>query len=247
MKVRTIAMPFVLLMITSLQADVYMKQKVTQDAFQMMGKSQPAQSNINEIWITAERIRTDRGTQTIIIDMKENVMLTLDHAEKTITEMPLDFTKAMAGNEDVSNEDMQGMQQMMQSMMQMKMTVEPTSEQKKIGDWNCRKYIQTLETAMGNMTTEIWATEEIDINMDVYHKFATAMMAQQPGMQGAADQMMQEMKKIKGVTVLQKSSNQIMGSNISSTSELLEVKEQKIPDDRFAIPSGYTEKSFMGQ
>lgn len=236
----------VLLMISSLRADVYMKQRVTQDAFQMMGQSQPAESNINEIWITPDRIRTDRGTQTIIIDMKKNVMITLDHAEKAMTEMSLDLSKAVMGP-DASEEDKLGMQQMMQSMMQMKMTIQPTGEKQKIGQWNCQKYIQTLETMMGNLTTEIWASDEIKVDMDVYHKFATAMMAQQPGLQGSIETMMAEMKKIKGVTVLQKSSNQIMGSNINSTSELLEVKEQKFPEDLFAIPDGYVKKSFMDQ
>ena len=247
MKIRITAILVMLLMVASLQADVYMKQKVTQDAFQMMGQSQPAQSTINETWITADKIRTDRGTQTMIIDMNTNSMTTINHAEKTVTEMSLDMSKAMMESREMSEEDKQGMQQMMQSMMQMKMTVQPTGESKKINKWNCKKYIQTLETAMGNLSTEIWASDEIKVDMDVYHKFATAMMAQQPGLQGAVSDMMEEIKKIKGVTVLQTSKNQIMGSNVSSTSELLEVKEGKFPKDLFAIPSGYTKKAFMGQ
>jgi hypothetical protein len=245
MKFRSIFTLVVLLMVSSLRADVYMKQRVTQDAFTMMGQSQPAQSNINEIWITADRIRTDRGTQTIIIDMKKNMMITLDHAEKAMTEMSLDISKAMMGASDASEEDKEGMQQMMQSMMQMKMTIQPTGEKQKIGQWNCQKYIQTLETMMGNLTTEIWASDEVKVDMEVYYKFAAAMMTQQPGLEGSLENMISEMKKIKGVTVLQKSSNQIMGSNINSTSELLEVKEQKFSDELFAIPDGYMKKSII--
>jgi len=244
MKVRFIIMLILLLMISSLRADVYMKQRVSQDAFQMMGQSQPAEASINEIWITADRVRTDRGTLTMIIDMKTNTLTTLDHTEKTVTEMSLDISKAMmGGRSDASAEDMEGMQQMMQSMMQMKMTVQPTGEKQKIGQWNCQKYLQTLETIMGDLTTEIWASEEIKVDMDVYQKFAMAMMAQQPGMAGSLENMMVEMKKVKGVTVLQKSSNQIMGSNVKSTSELLEVKEQNFSSDLFTIPAGYKKKS----
>jgi len=39
-------------------------------------------------------------------------------------------------------------------------------ESKKIRNWNCKKYIQTIETQMGPTRTEIWASEDIHIDYD---------------------------------------------------------------------------------
>ncbi len=62
-----------------------------------------------------------------------------------------------------------GMEQMRTMMEQTKVTVEPTDETKKINDWNCRKY-KVTKTGMIEVEQEIWATEDVALDLKRYHR-----------------------------------------------------------------------------
>lgn len=239
---------FTLILATGSWADVYLKQKVTQSGAPMMGQTDPqVGTQIQEVWMSPAAIRTNMDPQSVILDLKNDVIRMLNTADKTYSEMPMDLTRAMAGQmSSDSTGDQAGFEQMMQGMMKMELTVEPTAEKKKIGQWDCQKYIQTLKMAMGTITTEIWATEDVKINPELYHKFATAMMARQPGMAGSLDAMMQEQKKIKGIPVFQKTSGQMMGMQFETTTELIEAKEITAPESLFTVPADYQKRPLMG-
>jgi hypothetical protein len=241
-----------LIMLSStLLGDIFMKQKSHTDGFQMMGQSQPAQDEIQEIWVTQDKIRSDSEKQSVILRLDQNKLYMLNHEEKTYAELPLDFgnmmdskmKEAMEG-EDMDPEQKEAMMQMMQGMGQIKVTITPTSETKKIGNWNCKKYTQTMETMMGPTTSEIWATEDLKMDQDLYSKFMAAMSGQ--GMFGnmMAD-MAEEMKKIKGVPVLTVSTVNMMGASIKSTQELIEFKEGTAPAGIFELPKAYKKTDEM--
>ncbi len=89
---------FVLILILSLiglatlvQADIFMKQNKHTDAFEMMGKSQPATDTEVTIWMTTDMMRSDTEKQSTIVKLKEKLMIFLNHEQKTITEIPLNF------------------------------------------------------------------------------------------------------------------------------------------------------------
>ena len=134
-------------------------------------------------------------------------------------------------------------------MKKMEFSVTPTSEKKKIGKWNCTKYIQKLQTPMGPNITEIWATEELKMDQELYAKFSASMMSAMPGAQSMINDMTNEMKKIKGVPVLTTTTMEMMGQKIESTTELIEFKEGTVPANTFNVPSGYkqTEARQFGQ
>ncbi len=237
---------------TSLQADIFMKQKSHTDGFQMMGQSQPAKEEIQDIWIAQDKIRSDGGEQSVILRLDQNKMYMLNHEEKTYAELPLDFgevldsqmKEAMEG-EDMDAEQKESMMKMMQGMSEMKVTINPTGETKKIGDWNCQKYIQTMETMMGPSTSEIWATEDLKMDYDLYSKFMAAMSGQGGMFGNMMADMMKEMKKIKGIPVLTVSSVNMMGASIKSTQELIEFKEGTAPAGIFDLPKGYKKTEGM--
>ena len=88
-------------------------------------------------------------------------------------------------------------------------------------------------------TSEIWATEDIKINYDLYMTLALSIMPKTPGL----DKMVEEMKKIKGLTVLNTSSTSVMGSEVKSIQELLEVSEKSAPAGTYVVPSGYKKQN----
>jgi hypothetical protein len=229
-----------------IQADIFMKQKTHTDGFQVMGQTRPAKDETNTIWITSDKLRSDNPEQSIIMRLDQNKMYILDNAKKTYTEMPMEMGKAMSDQVDKAmNEEGMDEQQksnimsMMQGMSQIKLTITPTDETKKIGNWNCRKYEQKLQTAIGPSEGEIWATEDLKVDPELYSQYMTALMGKGGMFANAMEEMAKEMKKIKGVPVLTITNSNMMGASVKSTQELLEFREGTAPSGYFDIPSGY--------
>jgi len=236
---------FALLIVSGLaQADVYMEQKRHSDGMKVMGQQQPAEDVIEKIWITDKGSRSDNPKNSMIMLLDKKTMIMIDHEKKTYTEMSLNMGDMMPkGAKDMDAEGKAAFQKMMKGMMKMEVSVQPTGEKKKIKDWNCKKYTMTLKTFMGPVTNEIWATEDLKVDMDLYAEYSSSVMAAMPGMQDAADQMMKEMKKIKGVQVLNISTMNFMNQTTKSTTELLDFKKGNAPSGILKVPSGYKKKS----
>jgi hypothetical protein len=230
-----LAMTFCLLIQTA-YADVYLKQRITV----LDSKDQEKSQEIQEIWVTPTKVRNNTGDQSSIFDAEKNLMITIDHKKKKYMEIPLDFSKSVSSEESNTT----NLPSFMKNMMKMEVKVQPTSEEKQIGQWHCRKYLQTLKMSMGTTDSEIWASKDIHVNMDVYRKFSAALMASQPGLYKMLQDMMKESEKIEGIAVLQKSSGKVMGIQTKSTTELIEVKEVDAPADLFVIPAGYKKEKF---
>jgi len=226
-------------------ADIFMRQKHHTGSFQVMGQTQPAKDSIQNIWMTDTVIRNDSEQQTVIVRLDKQTVTMIDHAKKTYAEMPLNMDKAMGemGGEKMTKEQKDAMAGMMKSMMKFTMKVTETGEKKKIGAWNCRKYIQKLDTAMGPTTTELWATEDIKVKGDIFAKYTAIMMTMQPGLRESMAQVMQETKKIKGVTVLTESSSTMMGATLKTSMQLLEFKEGRAPATIATVPAGYKKQA----
>ncbi len=230
-----LAMTFCLLIQTA-YADVYLKQQITV----LDSKDQEKSQEIQEIWVTPTKVRNNTGDQSSIFDAEKNLMITIDHKKKKYMEIPLDFSKSASSEESNTT----NLPSFMKNMMKMEVKVQPTSEEKQIGQWHCRKYLQTLKMSMGTTDSEIWASKDIHVNMDVYRKFSAALMASQPGLYKMLQDMMKESEKIEGIAVLQKSSGKVMGIQTKSTTELIEVKEVDAPADLFVVPAGYKKEKF---
>ena len=97
--------------------------------------------------------------------------------------------------------------------------------------------------AFGTITSEIWATEDIEVDKDLYAEYAVGMLSKMPGMNQNMDAIKQEIKKIKGVQVYSEQNTMMMGQTMKSTIELIEFKKENAPDGLFDQPSGYVKKS----
>jgi hypothetical protein len=213
-------------------ADVFMKEKLHTDGMTIMGHAQPPQDKISTTWVAQDKMRSDQGEISTIAKLEDGKMVIyhLNHPKKTYNQLSMgsdalqDVASGMGG--------------------EMKVKITPTGESKKIGNWNCQKYLQEMEMGMMPVASEIWASEDIKIPYkDFYEKSAMAMMPQQPGMKMSQQAMQEEMKKIKGVPVLTITSTTMMqNTTIRSSRELIEIKEDTAPGGIFDIPAGYTKQ-----
>ncbi len=214
-------------------ADVFMREKTHTDGVTIMGQSQPPQDKTSTVWLTKDKMRTDHGdasTIAMVVDGKL-VIYQINHVKKSYTEM-------VVGSD--------GTQQAIPGMPgEMKVKVTPTSETRKISNWNCRKYLQEMDMGMMPINSEIWASEDIKMPYaDFYEKLSTTAVAGQPGMGMTSQAMTEEMKKIKGVPVLTITSMTMMKNvNMKTSRELLEIKEGTAPAGTFDLPSGYTKQA----
>jgi hypothetical protein len=236
---------FVTCAVTSLvlQADVFIKQKNHTDGFSMMGQSQPAKDDVFVTWMGKNMARLDQGEDTsIIILLDKNVMYLVNHAEMSYTEMAIGgksdiLTSAISGS-DMSDEEQAQAKKMMQGFSQMmkpSVSVTETGESQKIKGWNCKKYDLTM-TMMGmTSNAETWATEDIKIDYELYRNLTMSLMGQMSGI----EDMLKEMEKIKGIIVLQESSMSMMGTDVKSSQELMEVSDKTAPAGTYTVPAGY--------
>ena len=225
------------------QADMYIKQKNHMDGYSMMGQTQPPQDDLFVSWMSKDKARMDHGEDTsIIVRLDKKKIYMINHAEKTYGEMPYNettdiLTSALADS-DLSDEEQAQAKKMMAGfaeMMTPKISVKGTGETKKIKKWNCKKYIMTMNMMGTTATTEVWATEDIKIDYELYSTLMFSMMPKTPG----SGKMPEEMKKIKGLTVLSTGTMSMMGTDVKSTQELLEVVEKSAPTVTYKIPEGY--------
>lgn len=245
-KLRTWGLIFFVLCLVfphNIRADVYIKQKNHTDGFSMMGQNQPAKDDVLISWMGKDKARMDHGEDaTMIIRMDKKIMYMVDHSEMRYTEMPLDeeggiFAAAIAAS-SLSSEEQAAAKKMMAGfadMMKPTISVQDTGEAQKIKNWNCRKYNMTMSIMGMTTTSEVWATEEIKIDFELYRSLTFALLGQTQG----SEDMLQEMAKIKGIVVLSTGSMSLMGTEVKSTQELLEVTEKPAPGGTYEVPEGY--------
>ncbi len=214
-----------LLMVFSAWADVFIKEKHHSDGFTIMGQTQPPKDTFQSIWFSTDKVRSDQEDKSTILRLDLNLLYIIDHKKKSYVTIPLNFGATQKEN--------------MPEGLGIKISVTPTGESKKINNWNCKKYLQKTEMMGMSIDSEVWATEDIKLDFELYSKFVSAAMQMMPGMQADMEKMMNEVKKIKGIQVLTITTNKMMGQTMKSTQELVEFKEAKAPAGIFDPPAGY--------
>ena len=99
-----------------------------------------------------------------------------------------------------------------------------------------------MKTYFMTMKSEIWATEDIDIDYNLYYLVSNAMMASFPGF----EDLVSEFNKIKGIAVLTNGEIEMMGAKSTSANSLLEYKKSDPPAGIYEIPKGYKEITIPG-
>jgi hypothetical protein len=228
-------------------ADTMIKQATSTDAFEMMGQKVPARTDTSVTWLTKGMSRMDQGdTATVIMLMEKNLVYMIDHNQKSYMEMPLDALGNIEKMMGIDENDEEGKAQLemmkgMMSMMQMKVTVNPTEETEKIRDWNCTKYLVSTKMGMGSVESEIWATEDPELDFEMFLEISQSFKAMFPGFK----EVLEEMKKIKGIAVMTDATVDMMGTKVHSTTEVIEIAEKSAPEGTYNVPKGYEKTEGM--
>lgn len=232
MKKLIIILTLVIFSASFLAADVYIKSTTHTDGFEIMGQTQPAKDEIQEQWIGEKTFATITPSQKVIVDLNKNKMFIVYDETKSYVEasLPLDITKLLP-------EQAAGMA----GMMKMTVKVSPSGETKKIGNWNCKGYNVDMSMMMVNMKMLAWASTDVPFDWKAYSKnlLPQVMKTTQIGIDDAA---IKEFMKIEGYQVATDMTINMMGNDIKSKSEVIEITKKAAPAGMYEVPAGYTKQ-----
>jgi hypothetical protein len=214
-------------------ADVYIKQKTHTDAVEVMGQSQPAKDVINHMWLSDNKMASLSEDQSFIIDLENNKVFWMNTQNKKYIEMdlPLDISKYLP--EQAAE---------MMANMNISVAVQPTDATETIAGKTCKKYDVTM-TIMMMMTMEmkmkIWATEDVPFD---WKKFQDKMIQMFSPTMPLGEEALNSFKQIKGWQMRSEMTMNMMGTDMKTVQEVMEITEKAAPAGTYTVPEGYTKQ-----
>ncbi|MDZ7369905.1 MAG: DUF4412 domain-containing protein [candidate division KSB1 bacterium] len=225
-------------------ADIFFKQQIRQEAATSSGQIRTIVEDTTDVWLANGRASINSRQYKTVFDWQKRLLFIADHRKKTIVQIPLDFDRPIdQAASPMSPQERTEFQRMLGQTTDLRVSVQATNERRTIGRWECRKYVQTLESGATQINAEIWATQDIAADEQLYALYSAALFAQIPGVGPNLKSVMEEMKKIKGVYVLLLQQREMMGQTSTSRMELLEYREAAAPADAFAMPADYRKQA----
>jgi len=216
-------------------ADFKVVQQHHQDGFSMMGQEQPAADEEHVTWIGEGKLRMDQGSSSTIVDLDAQKMFIIKHDAKSYTavDLPVDLSTLLPP----------GMGEQIMAMMQFDVTVTPSDETKKVGEWTAKRYDLKMTSAMMSMNSVLWASNETPVDSKKYYDLYSKVMSLQPGM----EDMLAGLRTIDGYVVSQEAtmSMKFMGETTVGSSDVVRsIEELDAPAGTFAPPVDYTLEEF---
>ncbi len=220
---------------TLANADIFIKKTRHIKEAVIQGQTQPARDEEGGTWLGNDVFKEEIGRDSIIIRFDLNKIYSVDHSEKTYSEidLPFDLEKILPADA-----------LLMMQMMQVTASLTETGETQKIKDWDCKKYVAEMSVSMMGMTMpgkmEIWATKDVDIDFDAFKKFYAEVLLLIPFL----SELSKESEKIDGLPVLVSLSMNVMGADTGYEEEVLSIEKKDAPQGTYEIPKGYTKAAF---
>jgi hypothetical protein len=179
------------------------------------------------IWIDGDKLRRDEGDSSYILRLDRKKLYVINHGEKTYSELafPVDPDKVAAP-----------------AAAQMKVQMTATTEMKKIGSWNARKYRVDISNPSGlRLDTTIWASKDIGVYPACNH-LAASLAALQPG----SGELARKLEQIEGFPVLQEADVQMGANRFKTREELVSMETKDAPAGSYEVPAGYAAQPLAG-
>ncbi len=210
-------------------ADVYIKQKIHTDAVSIMGQNQPAVDDFSEMWFTDNKMAMISPGMTLIVDLDKKIVFMVNNEGKTYMEMeiPVDFSKYIPAEAA----------QMAQMMLNTSVTIQSTGETKTINNWKCEGYDVDMDMMMMKMKTKVWVTKDVPFDWKTFMNKMFLEMSKVT--MRLNDQSIQELSKIDGFWIKSETTINMMGSDMNTYQEVVEISQKAAPAGIYAVPEGY--------
>ena len=179
------------------------------------------------------RMEDPQGRITIV-RLDKGLMWSIDPETKTYTEQAMEeMAKQLEG--------------LPAEMMEVELEVDKTGEKKKIGDYNCTKFIITIKMMGTPVTTEVWATTDIEIDPVVlkFAENANKAFEKVPMLQRTFG-MFKDVFNADSFPVQTVTETDMFGMKTKNLLTLKSVSSEKHDDSLFEIPEGYKKQTMRG-
>jgi hypothetical protein len=129
----------------------------------------------------------------------------------------------------------------MMGAMEITAEVIPVEETKEINGYKCKKYNIKQKISMAEINSVAWVTEDIKVDHEMMNLLTSAVKVMFKGFTKS----LEEMAKIKGVTVYSEGKVLAMGTEINTTTSLLEAGEKEAPEGTYDIPEDYSKVAYQ--
>jgi len=227
----------VLLLVSTLTADIYIKTRINVDPISAFGQNVPASEIFSEQWIGTDLTAIISQGMNYLFDLKKNKVYLISQATKSYLELtpPIDYAQLLPPE----------LSQMAQVWQQMTIKVTPKNETKVINNIPCQAYQLEMTVMMYPVEMTVWASEKLPYNLkDYLERIQPEMMKMELKVSGETAS---ELNKIKGLWVAYEMKAQSMGTEISSRAELVEISQKPAPAGVYAIPADYQKKDKLSR
>jgi hypothetical protein len=239
----------ILITVTFLSADIYVKSMQQTKAFDIMGKRSPERMEINEQWLGKNKFAQFSKDVNIIVDYDKKIMFLIINKDKIYFELPLNFDRS-----ELLEILPKKIADIVKAIKITDVLVNADIEKKKIANWDC----YSTEFSMVFMIPEInimpkfkmkmWLTKDLPFDYKEYKSGMDEFMGQFiTGILNVdidSEKEFEKLDKIEGFSVGSEVVIEIFGSAIKVESQILEVTEKKAPLGIYSPPKGFTKKSF---
>ena len=191
------------------------------------------------VWVGPNRVRRDDGKAASIVLFDKKKLYIVDHADKSYTaiDLPVNLAKLVPGPQG------ELLQKEMSATAKLDAKITKTAETKKIGVWNTRKYHVDLSNPTIKVSTDMWVSRDVGVDINALRQLQLSVASLQPG----ALDWVKKLQEIDGFPVLQESSlNFGTPKDATTREELISVEKGKEPPaNTFVPPAGYTLKPFV--
>lgn len=187
-------------------------------------------------WFGENRIREDLGDRSVIIDLEADRLILVDHEARTFqtVALPLDIASMLPPQARSAYES---------ALERMKMDVEvsPTDETAEVAGYTAtRNDVVMTSEFIGEVTVELWVSDEVPVNVSSYKQ----MMLEMADLQPAAGAWMKRLLEVEGYPVRVVTRAAAGGTTFERVETVTSVEEADAPAGHYAAPEGYAEKQF---
>lgn len=235
---------FVMLgMVGIVLSDIHMIEKRHTDSYSIGGTTVEAVDEEVTYWVGEKGMKMESDSQIVIVKPDEELMYVLDPQAKIYVEIP--FTMLEDGGSAMENGEDSEIPPEVQEMMRMDVSVTETGKTRTINGWKAKGYTQEISNSMMTVVSELWATNDLNVDKSLFQKYYTAIYGLRPGMQEMMGNLVEEMQKIDGVVVKSSTATEVMGTKITSSAEISKVEERPAPEGAYEVPEGYEKEELQ--
>ncbi|MCP5108384.1 MAG: hypothetical protein GY950_33665 [bacterium] len=247
MKKVILILTVVMLAASFLCADVYVKNMKRTQAFEIMGRSNPGQVEIEEHWIAKDKFAVINKKANFVIDFDNKKLYIIIPKEKIYYQFPTDIDK-----EKLQKLLPPKVFDIIASIKISDVKVNLDAGTKKIANWKCSGselemvFMIPALNIMPKMKIKMWMTNDLPFDFKDYTKglseffrdMILGIVSIDENMKGVMDQL----ESVGGFQVGSEVTIGIFGTEIKADTQCMEVAEKPAPAGIYSVPDGYTEK-----